>query len=80
MAVAEKTRRKQQSITDAQGCPADLPEAVTKEYRADVQRVIRRLNELRSTEICSYLQYKQHAYMAVSLVGPGVREEFIPRL
>ncbi len=77
MAVAERTRQKQQSISDAQGCPAELPEATTEEYRADLQHVIRRLNELRSTEICSYLQYKQHAYMAVSLVAPGVREEFI---
>jgi len=77
MAVAEKTKNAQKSIADVQGCPDGLPEVVTREYRADVQRVVRRLNELRSTEICSYLQYKQHAYMAVSLVGPGVREEFL---
>lgn len=77
MAVAERTRRAQQSIADAQGCPSRLPDAVTEEYGADVEAVIQRLNELRSTEICSYLQYKQHAYMAVSLVGPGVRDEFL---
>jgi bacterioferritin len=77
MAVAEKRAPTQTSIADAQACPSGLPETVTEEYQADVQRVVRRLNELRSTEICSYLQYKQHAYMAVSLVGPGVREEFL---
>jgi bacterioferritin len=33
------------------------------------------LNELRSTEITSYLQYKQHAYMAVSLFSPGFKDE-----
>jgi bacterioferritin len=77
MAVAEKRAPTQNSIADAQDCPSGLPEVVPQEYRANAQRVIQRLNELRSTEICSYLQYKQHAYMAVSLVGPGVREEFL---
>ena len=46
-------------------------------HSADVEQVIRRLNTMRSTELCSYLQYKQHAYMVVSMVGPSVREEFI---
>ncbi len=75
MTTAQKPRTSQHSIADEQSCPAPPP--VVKEYRADAQRIIRRLNELRSTELCSYLQYKQHAYMVVSLVGPGVREEFI---
>src|SRR5262245_39045960 len=77
MAVATRNDNKHRSINTLQSCPADLPDAVTEEYRAEVQQVIRRLNELRSTEICSYLQYKQHAYMAVSLIGPGVRAEFL---
>jgi bacterioferritin len=50
--------------------------ALTKEYQADVKEVIKELNELRSTEITSYLQYKQHAYMAVSLSSPGLKSEF----
>jgi len=77
MAVAETTQRNQRSIADSQGCPAQLPDAIAEEYKADVGQVIQRLNTLRSTELCSYLQYKQHAYMAVSLVGPAVRGEFI---
>jgi bacterioferritin len=77
MAIAEKSPPRQRSIADAQGCPDGLPGVVTEEYRANVERLIQRLNELRSTEICSYLQYKQHSYMVVSLVGPGVKEEFI---
>jgi bacterioferritin len=77
MSVAEKIHEDEHSIADAQACPGELPDVVTEEYRGDVQRMIQRLNVLRSTEICSYLQYKQHAYMAVSLVGPGVREEFL---
>jgi bacterioferritin len=77
MAVAETKQRTPRSIADAQGSPAELPGRVAQEYKADVDRMIQRMNELRSTEICSYLQYKQHAYMAVSLVGPAVRAEFI---
>jgi len=77
MAVAEKTERKQRSIADGQGGAAKLPGQIAQEYKADAEQVIQRLNTMRSTELCSYLQYKQHAYMAVSLVGPAVRGEFI---
>lgn len=65
------------SISDAQASTGELPAAITAAYRADVKKVIERLNQLRSTEIVSYLQYKQHAYMAVSLIGPGVKAEFV---
>ena len=50
--------------------------AVTKQYLAKPQEVASSLNRLRSTEIASYLQYKQHAYMAVSLLSPGLKTEF----
>ena len=50
--------------------------AITREYRADAQQVIQRLNSLRSTEIMSYLQYMQHQYMAVSLLSPAMKSEF----
>ncbi len=50
--------------------------AITREYRADAQQVIQRLNGLRSTEIMSYLQYMQHQYMAVSLLSPAMKSEF----
>ena len=49
---------------------------ITKEYQANPHEVIDALNRLRSTEITSYLQYKQHAYMAVSLLAPGLKKEF----
>jgi bacterioferritin len=49
---------------------------ITEEYKADAKRIIGELNRLRSTEIASYLQYKQHAYMAVSLLSPGLKGEF----
>ena len=50
--------------------------AITREYKADAERIIQALNSLRSTEIMSYLQYMQHQYMAVSLLSPGMKTEF----
>lgn len=50
--------------------------AITKEYRADAEKIVQALNSLRSTEIMSYLQYMQHQYMAVSLLSPGMKAEF----
>ena len=50
--------------------------AITQSYSADPQDIVTALNQLRSTEITSYLQYMQHAYMAVSLMSPGLKDEF----
>lgn len=50
---------------------------ITDEYRADAQDLITKLNNLRSTELVAELQYKHHAYMAVSMLLPGVKEEFL---
>src|SRR5947207_11594777 len=49
---------------------------ITREYKADMEHVVRALNSLRSTEIMSYLQYMQHQYMAVSLLSPAMKTEF----
>jgi bacterioferritin len=49
---------------------------ITKAYRAASDQVIHALNQLRATEIASYLQYKQHAYMAVSMLSPGIKSDF----
>lgn len=49
---------------------------ITESYQADVHHVIQALNRLRATEITSFLQYKQHAYMAVSLMSPGLKNDF----
>jgi len=77
MAVKDSTQSRERSIADAQGLVPSLPKTLAEEYPGDLERMIRKLNELRSTEICSYLQYKQHAYMVVSLVGPAVKAEFL---
>jgi bacterioferritin len=49
---------------------------ITEEYKADPQQIIHKLNQLRATEIASFLQYKQHAFMAVSLLSPGLKTDF----
>ena len=49
---------------------------ITAAYKAAPDQVIRELNQLRATEIASYLQYKQHAYMAVSMLSPGIKSDF----
>lgn len=74
----------EQSLTEQEGMhdvTAEVREAidqgpVTKQYLADPTNVVRSLNRLRSTEVTSYLQYKQHGYMAVSLLSPGLKTEF----
>jgi bacterioferritin len=49
---------------------------ITDEYQADNQYIIQELNRLRATEISSFLQYKQHAFMAVSMLSPGLKSDF----
>lgn len=49
---------------------------ITAAYQADPQQVVHELNQLRATEITSFLQYKQHAYMAVSMLAPGLKDDF----
>jgi bacterioferritin len=49
---------------------------ITEAYQADPQQVMQALNRLRATEVTSYLQYKQCAYMAVSLFAPGLKDDF----
>jgi bacterioferritin len=49
---------------------------ITDEYQADPQYIIEALNRLRATEITSFLQYKHHAFMAVSMLSPGLKSDF----
>ncbi|MNX80744.1 Ferritin-like domain protein [compost metagenome] len=50
---------------------------ITDEYRGSTAELVKKLNLLRSTEIVAHLQYKHHAYMAVSMLLPGVKQEFL---
>src|SRR5262245_62449059 len=49
---------------------------ITEAYQADPQQIVHELNQLRATEITSFLQYKQHAYMAVSMLARGLKDDF----
>lgn len=51
-------------------------EALTREYKANATQLVQELNELCSTAITSYLQYKQHACIAFPLFPPGLKDEF----
>lgn len=72
----ERSLMEQTGATNEQIRNAIDQGAITKQYLAQPQSVVSSLNRLRSTEITSYLQYKQHAYMAVSLLSPGLKAEF----
>ena len=50
---------------------------ITEAYEGDHEALIKQLNTLRAGELAAELQYRHHAYMAVSLAMPGVKEEFL---
>jgi bacterioferritin len=51
--------------------------AVTENYKADRNTVIRILNEALATELVCVLRYKRHYYMAPGIHAQAVREEFL---
>ena len=51
--------------------------AVTSNYKADREQVLRVLNEALATEIVCVLRYKHHYYMAAGLNSEAVRAEFL---
>jgi bacterioferritin len=51
--------------------------AVTEGYRADVETVLRVLNEALATEIVCVLRYKRHYYMAAGIHATAVADEFL---
>ena len=50
--------------------------AVTDGYKADIETVLRLLNEALATEIVCVLRYKRHQFMAKGLSAQSVSEEF----
>jgi len=72
----EQSLKDQAGVIDEQVRGAIQEGPVTRQYLADPKNIVSSLNRLRSTEITSYLQYKQHSYMAVSLLSPGLKTEF----
>jgi bacterioferritin len=51
--------------------------AVTNGYKADVETVIRILNNVVATEIVCVLRYKRHYYMANGIHAQAVAQEFL---
>jgi bacterioferritin len=51
--------------------------AVTEEYRAPIETVIRLLNEALATEIVCVLRYKRHYFMASGIHAQAVAAEFL---
>jgi bacterioferritin len=66
--IQEIRRRARQSIESG---------AVTEGYKADVDTVVRILNEALATEIVCVLRYKNHYYMATGIHSQAVAEEFL---
>jgi bacterioferritin len=50
--------------------------AVTEDYKADLQTVLRVLNEALATELVCVLRYKRHQFMASGLNAEAVASEF----
>jgi bacterioferritin len=51
--------------------------AVTEGYKADLQTVLRLLNEALATEVVCVLRYKRHHFMATGLNAQSVADEFL---
>jgi bacterioferritin len=51
--------------------------AVTEEYRAPIETVIRLLNEALATELVCVLRYKRHYFMASGIHAQAVAAEFL---
>ena len=66
--VKEIRRRARQQIMEG---------AVTSDYKADRETVVRVLNQALATEIVCVLRYKRHHYMAKGIHSKAVAEEFL---
>src|SRR5580700_11223677 len=79
---AKPTKEHRPFVTDIQELRRRAREhmeqgAVTSNYRADRETVIRILNEVLATEIVCVLRYKRHYYMATGIHAQAVAQEFL---
>ena len=51
--------------------------AVTDGYKADVEQVLKVLNDVLATELVCVLRYKRHYYMAQGINSDSVKAEFL---
>src|ERR1700743_1498732 len=66
--VAEIRRRARQHIADG---------AVTMNYAADRDVVLRLLNEALATELVCVLRYRRHYFMATGTLAEAIKDEFL---
>lgn len=66
--VAEIRRRARQHIADG---------AVTQNYAADREVVLRLLNEALATELVCVLRYRRHYFMATGSLAEAIKDEFL---
>jgi bacterioferritin len=66
--IAEIRRRARQHIADG---------AVTPNYAADRDTVLRLLNEALATEIVCVLRYRRHYFMATGIIAEAIKDEFL---
>ena len=66
--IAEIRRRARQHIMDG---------AVTENYAADREVVLRLLNEALATEIVCVLRYRRHYFMASGIIAEAIKDEFL---
>lgn len=69
--------RKQKTHEQATGEPRiTILGPITEAYEGDPMALVAELNRLRAGELVAELQYRHHAYMAVSMAMPGIKAEF----
>jgi bacterioferritin len=51
--------------------------AVTENYKADLQQVLKVLNEVLATEIVCTLRYRRHYYTVSGINSEGAKAEFL---
>ena len=78
----EKAKKSGDFVSDIEGIRRRARQhiekgAVTENYKADRETVLRVLNEALATELVCVLRYKRHYYMASGIHSQAVREEFL---
>lgn len=74
--MADTQREPGGSLKRAEAPKITVIGPITEAYEGDPRALVEKLNVLRGGELVAELQYRHHAYMAVSLAMPGVKAEF----
>jgi bacterioferritin len=80
--IVEEAKKSGDFVSDIEGIRRRARQhiekgAVTENYKADRETVLRVLNEALATELVCVLRYKRHYYMASGIHAQAVRDEFL---